>query len=242
MTQRFHIIVPAAGSGTRMAASLAAEASEHANTTLPKQYLALGGMPILAHTISRLLSLKPLSLCLVVGNDDIHWRELSDIDQCIVTHGGETRADSVAAGLARLNLSDDELVLVHDAVRPLFSAKDVKQLIMAASGSKAGAILAAPVVETLKFSGDGKRATRTEARQHYWLAQTPQAFQAGLLKQALHEAKSNGVEVTDEASAVEALGYSPTLVPGTKHNIKITTAEDLILAEFLLGREAKSCE
>lgn len=241
MVQRFHIIVPAAGTGTRMAASLAAGEKQTVRRDLPKQYLPLAGKPILAHTLSRLHALQPTSLCLVVGEQDEYWRELDGSEKCIVTIGGASRADSVAAGLERLDPDDEDLILVHDAVRPLFLKQEVERLIDVASKSKAGAILAAPVIETLKFSDDGKAAARTEARQHYWLAQTPQAFFASVLRQALTQARSAGVEVTDEASAVEALGYCPALVPGTKHNIKITTAEDLVLAEFLLGREEHSC-
>jgi 2-C-methyl-D-erythritol 4-phosphate cytidylyltransferase len=235
MSGRFHIIVPAAGSGTRMAASLGNAAEQ------PKQYLTLAGKAILERTLEKLLALQPTNLCLVVSEHDEHWRSLPSTKHCTVTHGGLTRMDSVQAGLHALQLEDSDIVLVHDGVRPLFAPADVERLLVAAEQAPAGALLATPVIDTLKHSEQGNTVDRTENRLHYWLAQTPQAFRAGLLKQALEQAATLGTEVTDEASAVEALGLAPCIVAGSKNNIKITTAEDLSLAEFLLNKGQATC-
>lgn len=235
MSGRFHIIVPAAGSGTRMAASLGKAPDQ------PKQYLPLAGKAILERTLAKLLALKPDNLCLVVSKDDDHWQTLPSTKHCTVTRGGLTRMDSVLAGLRALQLNDSEIVLVHDGVRPLIATEDVERLFTVAQQAPDGALLATPVVDTLKHSEQGKTVDRTENRHHYWLAQTPQAFSAGLLRQALEQAAALGTEVTDEASAVEALGLSPSIVTGSKSNIKITTAEDLQLAEFLFNKGQATC-
>lgn len=244
MVSPFYIVVPAAGAGTRMASSL--QAANEVAPDIPKQYMDLAGQTVLERTLSSLLALKPSALCLVVSKDDQHWRELPSSSSCLVAEGGETRADSVQAGLNKLNLEEDALVLVHDAVRPLVSAREVLDLIAVAECSKSGALLVKPVEETLKYSAGGEAVTRTEDRQQFYLAQTPQAFPAGLLARALTEAKTSGAVVTDEASAVEALGLSPKLVLGRKSNIKITTIEDLKYAEYLLKQGAvgaqQSCE
>lgn len=236
MTRRFHIIVPAAGTGTRMAASLGTD------NYLPKQYLQLAGKPILERTLSRLALLEPASLCLVVGASDSHWQALPSTKNCQVTEGGATRAESVMAGLLHLKPAADDIVLVHDAVRPLFTETEVRDLIKTAMSGADGALLVTPVVDTLKYSEAGKVVSRTEPRQNYWLAQTPQAFPAGLLLTALDQAASSGFEVTDEASAIEALGRTPAMVLGSKRNLKITTADDLAYAEFLLGQACQSGE
>jgi 2-C-methyl-D-erythritol 4-phosphate cytidylyltransferase len=243
MTPPFDIVIPAAGTGTRMLASLQT-ANHDSDTQIPKQYLPLGGMSILERTLARLLEVKPRRICLVVSEHDQHWHDLPSAKYCEIEFGGETRADSVQAGLAKLNCEDEELVLVHDSVRPLVSAQSIQELITEAARTDAGAILATPVVDTLKYSLDAHNIDQTADRSDYWLAQTPQAFPAGLLGRALSEASKHAITVTDEASAVEALGLKPRIVASPKTNIKITTVDDLALAEFLLQREAegRACE
>lgn len=238
MAPVFDIVVPAAGSGSRMLASLggAAEAS------FPKQYMTVSGVAILELTLQRLIALKPRRICLVVAEGDEQWRELPSVSQCEIAQGGATRGDSVLAGINALAPDENDLILVHDCVRPLFSAQSVTQLISSAASHADGAILALPVTDTLKQADQTQRIQATFDRSEFWLAQTPQAFSAGLIQRALQTAKQENREVTDEASAVEALGKKPALVEGSKHNIKITTAEDLALAEFLLGLEATQCE
>ena len=236
MAVPFDIVVPAAGTGTRMLASLQA-AGQAPTSDVPKQYLPLAGKPVLEHTLARMLSLNPRRLCLVVSKDDQLWRELPSAKYCEIAIGGETRADSVEAGLAKLASEEGDLVLVHDSVRPLVSLKAMQSLVEQASNSEAGAILATPVIDTLKVTSNGLTIDQSVDRTNYWLAQTPQAFSVGLLTMALSEVRKQSYSVTDEASAVEALGFTPKLVASPKTNIKITTAEDLAMAEFLISQD-----
>lgn len=224
----FSIVVPAAGKGLRMGGET------------PKQYMSLGNEPILERTLRRLLLLGPKHLCLVVSEDDDQWQTLPSANRCLIATGGASRVDSVLAGLQALNLPSDSAVLVHDAVRPLFVGADVLELITQVGATEDGGLLATPVIDTLKQSDADRKVLTTPDRSRYWHAQTPQLFQAGLLKTALLNAIDKGFVVTDEASAIEALGRHPLIVPGSSRNIKITTPEDLAFAEYLL--EASSCE
>ena len=221
----FSIIVPAAGKGLRM------------GSDIPKQYLSLAGEPILERTLRRLLSLNPSSLCLVVNEADTAWKALPSAAHCVIAVGGESRADSVMSGLEALNLEADTPVLIHDAVRPLFAFSDVKELIQQVGTNENGGLLATPVIDTLKQSSDEHRVVGTPNRSKFWQAQTPQLFQAGLLHRAFSFAKAEGLVVTDEAAAVEALGLQPLLVEGSRHNIKITTVQDIAFAEYWLGTD-----
>jgi len=200
----------------------------------PKQYLSLGNEPILERTLRRLLLLEPKNLCLVVSEDDDQWRALPSAHRCVIATGGATRVDSVLAGLQALSLPFDSPVLVHDAVRPFFVSSDVLALIAQAGAREDGGLLATPVIDTLKQTKTGRTVINTPDRSHYWHAQTPQIFQAGLLKDALLNAIDKGFIVTDEAAAIEALGRHPLIVPGSRRNIKITTPEDLAFAKYLL--------
>jgi 2-C-methyl-D-erythritol 4-phosphate cytidylyltransferase len=150
--------------------------------------------------------------------------------------GGSERADSVLAALYALpaGLSDDTLLLVHDAARPNLDARDIDRLLAAALDCPDGAILAAPVRDTLKRADADGRIQATQPREQLWRALTPQAFRRGLLRQALEQARVDGVIVTDEAMAVERLGRRPLLVEGREDNLKVTTPADLALAAFLL--------
>jgi 2-C-methyl-D-erythritol 4-phosphate cytidylyltransferase len=222
MSNDFSIIVPAAGKGLRM------------GKALPKQYLDLNGAPILQLTLQRLWKLRPRHLCLVVSKDDDDWSALPAAADCIIANGGDTRADSVLAGLLALKLPAEKMVLVHDAVRPLFRLEDVQRLINEVGTSLHGGLLATPVVDTLKQASPGQSIVSTVDRSQLWQAQTPQMFPAGLLQQALESARKTGLAITDEASAMEAIGYQPRLVQGSRDNIKITTPEDLAFASFLI--------
>ena len=154
--------------------------------------------------------------------------------------GGGERADSVLAALYALpeNVAHDALLLVHDAARPNVCSDDLTTLIAAASTQPDGAILAAPVRDTLKAADADHRITATVPRASVWRALTPQAFRRGLLQRALQAAQAAGVMMTDEAMAVERLGLHPVLVEGREDNLKVTTPADLALAEVLLTRTA----
>ena len=238
MTVPFDIVVPAAGAGTRMAVSLSSDSSGDTHPEIPKQYMLLGGVAILERTLTKLFELNPRRICLVVAEQDSHWQSLPSAKRCEITQGGASRAESVQAGLTKLQCAQNDLVLVHDSVRPLVAIDSIHKLIEAAADCDAGAILATPVVDTLKYSEQGSQIDRSADREKYWQAQTPQAFPAGLLSEALRRAAEQALQVTDEASAVEAMGLRPKLVTGSKHNLKITTAEDLSYAEFLLAGQS----
>lgn len=228
MIANVSVVVPAAGKGLRM------------GSDQPKQYLPLAGTLILERTLRKMLALKPANVCLVVSSDDDQWSNLESAHRCLIAEGGDTRAASVLSGIARLELNEHDWVLVHDAVRPLVLLSDIKHLLESVSDD--GGLLAVPVVDTLKQANDLDEVIATPDRSRYWQAQTPQLFQAGKLTRALQHASENNLEITDEASAMEAAGFTPKLIAGQRTNIKITTKEDLAYAEFLLGTEMFSCE
>lgn len=227
---RFFALVPCAGVG------------ERAGQALPKQYAPLGGRPMVAHTLHALQQVAPLQATLVVlASADAHFERLlpgaADDRLWLARCGGATRAATVAAGLAELQrrgASADDWVLVHDAARCLLQPAWVQRLIDACRGDAVGGLLALPLADTLKQAQDG-RVARTLARSDKWAAQTPQMFRIGRLQQALAQA---GDAVTDEASALEALGAQPLLVPGELENFKVTWPQDLVLAERLLALRA----
>lgn len=224
---RVFALVPAAGAGRRM------------NAGLPKQYLTLRGRALAEQTLHRLLAVARIERIMVaVAADDPWWPSLAVAGQARVasTTGGATRAESVRAGLTALaeEADDEDRVLVHDMARPCVRPSDIERLL-AATGDD-GAILAQASTDTLKQADDG-RITATLERASIWRAQTPQLFPVGLLRRALDECLDAGVDVTDEASAVERLGRQPLLVEGSADNLKVTQPADLALAEFHLARQ-----
>lgn len=224
-------MIPAAGSGTRLAGEI------------PKQYLPLAGKPMLWHAV-RALCVPPVETVFVV---------LSPADKAFAVHdwsafagrleplycGGETRRDSVFNGLvaAMAQVDADDWILVHDAARPCLPEQDLRRLVEEVGGDAIGGLLAFPAAETVKKAAKDEagalRVAGTEDRSQLWLAQTPQMFRAGLLAQALRQAKR---PVTDEASAIEQMGLRPRLVAGSRDNLKVTYAEDLAIAEAILAR------
>ncbi|MGX9188565.1 2-C-methyl-D-erythritol 4-phosphate cytidylyltransferase [Stenotrophomonas rhizophila] len=222
-------VVPAAGRGTRFGGPT------------PKQYLLAGDRVLLAHTLEALLSHPVVTgVMVVVAENDADWpgwQSLADkpILTCI---GGATRAGSVLAGLQALpdDVRADDFVLVHDAARPNLAAADLGRLLEVGRADPVGAILAAPVRDTLKRAGDDGGIDATEPRERLWRALTPQLFRRYQLARALQEAADAGVEVTDEAMAMERQGLRPLLVEGSEDNFKVTTPADLSRFEFVLSR------
>jgi len=220
---RLYALVPCAGVGERAAANG------------PKQYAPLAGASVVAHTLAALAQVTRLAQVLVV---------LSPGDTAFETHapafagwtariGGDTRARTVANGLAELvqrGAHADDWVLVHDAARCLVRAAWIDSLIDTCLHDAVGGLLALPLADTLKHEVQG-RCEATLDRRHKWQAQTPQMFRIGRLREALQRA---GDQVTDEASAIEASGRSPLLVRGAFENLKITYPDDFALAERLL--------
>lgn len=222
---RLFALVPAAGAGRRM------------NAALPKQYLTLRGRALAEQTLHRLLAVARIERIMVaVAADDPWWPSLAVARQprVVSTTGGATRAESVRAGLTALaeKADDEDRVLVHDMARPCVRPSDIERLLAAAGED--GAILAQPSTDTLKQADTDGCIAATLERESIWRAQTPQLFPVGLLRRALDEALAAGVEVTDEASAVERLGRRPLLVEGSVDNLKVTRPADLSLAEFHL--------
>ena len=195
---------------------------------------------MIAHALERLLVHPQIAGAVVVlAADDAHWSAmprdfLKPVLECV---GGATRAQSVLAALQRLpeDVESDALVLVHDAARPCLRAEDLDRLIDAALRDPVGALLAAPVRDTLKRADAHMHVIATEPREQLWRALTPQAFRRHTLTRALRGAEQAGIMVTDEAMAIERLGLQPLLVQGAEDNIKITVPADLVLAESIIA-------
>ncbi|MEI2676477.1 MAG: 2-C-methyl-D-erythritol 4-phosphate cytidylyltransferase [Burkholderiaceae bacterium] len=226
VTPRLYALVPCAGHG------------ERAGTAGPKQYEALANSTVVGHTLAALSQVSRLHRILVVlSPTDAQFEvRVPGFDGWIARCGGATRADSVAAGLQELSdrgASATDWVLVHDAARCLIRAQWVDALIDACLGDAVGGLLALPVADTLKRE-EAARVSATVDRARIWQAQTPQMFRLGLLSEALTSANQRGIPVTDEASAIEAMGHAPLLVRGDLENFKVTFPPDFELAERLL--------
>ena len=224
---RCFALVPCAGMGARAGAGA------------PKQYVPIAGRAMVAHTLQALLAAPQLAAVLVVlacGDADFerHVPGCSgDRRAWVARCGGATRAETVANGLGELvarGARPDDWVLVHDAARCLVRPEWVQRLIEACSDDPVGGLLALPVADTLKQERDG-RVHATVDRAGKWAAQTPQMFRIGMLGEALRRV---GPAVTDEASAVEAMGLAPRLVAGEVENLKVTWPGDFDLAARLL--------
>jgi 2-C-methyl-D-erythritol 4-phosphate cytidylyltransferase len=219
----FYALVPAAGSGSRMGGEL------------PKQYLDLAGKPMIYHALTTLCTSPEINTVFVVlAPDDEHFKNF-DWSHCgeklePLYCGGATRAESVTNGLMAAELEPDEWVLVHDAARPCLSKAQLARLIIEVRDDEVGGILAVPVADTLKRADARRRIVQTEDRNGLWQAQTPQMFRTGLLLQALNQTR----DVTDEASAIEAMGLHPRLVESETTNFKVTYPQDIRMAELIL--------
>lgn len=226
---RLWIVVPAAGRGLRF------------GSALPKQYLPLAGTTVLGHTLRRLDELGAAALCVGLAPDDPHWAASRPrlATPLLTFQGGAERALTVLNGLAALaaGASPEDLVFVHDAARPCVRLEDLRRLHEVALSAPDGALLARPVADTVKREGPDGFVGTTVDRRGLWLAQTPQVFPFKRLTAALEAAVAAEELVTDEAGAVERLGGKPRLVRGSFDNIKITTPEDLALAEIYLTQQ-----
>jgi len=228
----YFALVPAAGSGARMGGD------ETART--PKQYLSLAGHPLIFHTLAALCSVPRIKRVFVVlaPEDDVwsrhDWTALGS-KLAPLFCGGATRAESVRNGLrataAHVNAHD--WMLVHDAARPCVAPWHVDALIDAVADDEVGGILAVPVADTLKHADTANRVDATVPRAALWQAQTPQMFRHAYLRRAL-ESHDNLSGVTDEAGAMETLGFRPRLVAADATNLKVTYPLDLLLAGWIL--------
>ena len=218
-------IIPAGGQGTRMGG------------TVPKQFQALRGKPILHYTLRALQESELIdSLVLVVPEKELKnaradWLERPPVVKQVVV-GGEKRQDSVFNGYQALP-TDTDIVLVHDGVRPFLSREMIQETIHTA-GKFGAAITAIPVHDTLKQVDDSGLVQRTVEREGLWRVQTPQAFRYDLLGEAFRNADS--FYGTDEAALIEHLGQEVRVVDGSEWNLKITRPEDLVLGESIVAK------
>ncbi|MBL1261513.1 MAG: 2-C-methyl-D-erythritol 4-phosphate cytidylyltransferase [Thiotrichaceae bacterium] len=226
---RYWGVIPASGVGKRM------------GSELPKQYLTLHDKTLLQHTIERMVDHSRIAgVVVAVARHDHRWQALEEHfgDEVTWVTGGAERYHSVLNALQALNdiAAKDDWALVHDAARPCLRAEDIDRLIDQAS-SGIGGILAAPVNDTMKRANADGAITETVNRDGLWRALTPQMFRIRLLIEAIEHAMTQNLPITDEASAVESLGYRPTVVAGHSDNIKITLPQDLELAQLYLQQQ-----
>lgn len=223
-------VVPAAGIGSRVGGDV------------PKQYLKIKQRTVLEITLDKLLSLTFIQGIVVVLNaKDQWWQNLSFAKhpRIFTTEGGAERAHSVLAGLSALKRAGHEdWVMVHDAARPCVTLDKLKTLHQVATEHPVGAILAAPVADTLKRINADFEIENTELRRSIWQAHTPQMFRLGVLMEALSKTIESGNPLTDEAAAVESLGMKPKVVEDRRDNIKVTVREDIAWAQSILDLQA----
>jgi 2-C-methyl-D-erythritol 4-phosphate cytidylyltransferase len=228
----FWTILPAAGVGRRM------------GSAIPKQYLDLAGRTVIEHTLEIFLADERIR-AIVVALDpaDGYWNDTryAAHPKVIRAAGGAERCHSVRNALTALAdcAHEHDWVLVHDAARPCLQATDLDHLIAELRDDAVGGLLGIPVRDTMKRAAPDGRVAATVERTSLWHAYTPQMFRLGLLRDALDAAVAAGAVVTDDASALERLGYAPRLIEGHADNIKITRAEDLPLAQFYLQQQGK---
>lgn len=224
------LIIPAGGSGSRI------------NSLIPKQYLILeNGLSILDCTLKKFFNINEIIGCIIaISKDNKHFdKSLYKNHKKIlaVVQGGEKRCHSVMNSLKVLSkfAKQDDWVLVHDAVRPFVKIQDIKNLINTAKKFKQGAILASPVIDTLKLTNNNK-IKKTINREYLFQAQTPQIFKFARLLEALENAIDNNLNITDEAQAIEEIGDEINIIISSKKNIKITTKNDIDLANYYIGK------
>ena len=224
---RIWAVIPAAGVGKRF------------SSDIPKQYLPLSGIPVLLHSINKLLKFDGFEEILVALNPaDTFWQKLNFTHPKVKTiHGGFERCNSVNNALEDLSdrAENADWVLVHDAVRPCISDSDLKKITDIVHEEDVGGLLACPILDTIKEVDENLDVQKTIPREKLWSAMTPQIFRYELLKQALEAALVAGGSVTDEASAIESIGLTPRIVQGDKTNIKVTHSTDMVLAESIIN-------
>ena len=222
-----NVVIVAAGKGTRL------------QSELPKPFLSVAGRPILVHTLRRFEPIEVVRRIVVVvaAEREALCRELLHThgpwpQPIAVVHGGAERQDSVWNGLAALE-THCEIVAIHDAARPFISVEAIQRSIEAAAET-GSAVVATPVRDTIKRADAQHTICETVSRHDLWLAQTPQTFQVGVIREAHQWAQQRGIVGTDDATLVEQMGRPVRIVPGDALNFKITTPDDLALARAVL--------
>ncbi|HSB43748.1 MAG TPA: 2-C-methyl-D-erythritol 4-phosphate cytidylyltransferase [Nitrospira sp.] len=228
MSRKTVALVPAAGRGLRMGGAV------------PKQFLSIGGLPLIVHSLRTLQASSVIdAIVLAVPQADLAYCQSDIVDAhrftkvIKVVAGGQERQDSVRNALAVLD-DQVEIVVVHDAVRPFLTERMLEDVVAAARATGA-AIIALPMRDTVKYVGADHLIERTVDRRPLWLAQTPQAFRRDWLQEAHRRAQIEAVPATDDASLLEWMGRSVTVVEGSGENIKVTRPEDMIIGEAILA-------
>lgn len=229
-TEQYWCVVPAAGVGKRM------------GVNTPKQYLPLAGQPIAEHTLNTLLRVSLFSgIAVALSEEDTYWQQCSAFNspRILRCKGGVERYHSVLNGLLALEskAQPNDWVLVHDVARPCVRVSDIQRLITQVSEHPVGGILATPVRDTMKRANRAGEISETVDRSNLWHALTPQMFRYAVLRNAIEQGLAQRRPMTDEASAVEALGLHPLLIEGSVDNIKITHPQDLPLAALFLQQQ-----
>lgn len=233
-TRKVWVVVPAAGCGRRMGCDT------------PKQYLPLAGRSMLDWTLHQLLQMPEIERIVVaIAPADQQFAQLSYANSPRVQRvsGGASRAESVLSGMRGLDgaAHADDAVLVHDAARPLVHASDLQRVIDAvAAHPDEGVVLATPVADTLKRAESMARVEETVEREGLWQAQTPQAARYGVLRNAIEAAVSRGELLTDESGALEQAQVAVRLIAAQHPNFKVTTPQDLTLADLILAGHVRS--
>ena len=232
---RIWALIPAAGYGARF------------GSDVPKQYLNLAGKTVIEHSIERIGSVSGiLGIVVVLAPGDTLFQRICsasfDDSKMIYAIGGVDRASSVLNGLQSLSglALEEDWVLVHDSVRPCVRMSDITRLISSVADDSIGGLLGCPMADTLKHVGPSNRVSSTINRSGLWAAFTPQLFRYGRLRYAMEFGEKGGF--TDESSALEVLGYQPTVVMGSSDNLKITHKCDLALANDILSAQEKEAQ
>ena len=229
---RYFLVIPAAGSGRRFASAS------------PKQYAPLGSSTVIEHALAPFESDPDCAgIVVALSAQDAAWPGIAARRSRLIetAEGGEQRAHSVRNALRALatRVRDDDWIMVHDAARPCFASSDLALLKRELAAHPVGGLLAMPLADTLKRALEpGSQVTHVDAtldRDGLWRAATPQVFRFGVLLRALEAALNSGRVPTDEAQAIEWSGQRPRLIAGRADNIKVTTADDLVLAGAILG-------
>lgn len=239
---KYWLIVPAAGLGSRFGANIA------------KQYVELLGKTLIEHCLERLLATQCETITVALHPEDNHWQGLDIFTnpQISCVDGGENRTESVRNALASIEgrAGEEDWVLVHDVARPCVTSSDLANLMKVLGDSPVGGLLATPLNATIKRILPSTEKSdkllsvgvvdETVDREALWQAATPQMFRYGLLSRALKYCAERNLHITDEAQAVENLGYQPQVIRGRSDNIKVTYREDLVLAEAILRAQNSS--
>ncbi len=232
-TASYWAVIPAAGVGRRMAAER------------PKQYLKIQDKCLLEYALERFCRHPKIrGVVVALAENDPHWHTLtiSEHEKIKTCTGGKERCHSVLHALQLLQSlgMQDDWVLVHDAARPCLREEDINTLIRETGEHEVGGVLAVPVRDTMKRAAANGEITQTVSRENLWHALTPQMFRLDQLQRALSAALAEGLHVTDEAQALEALGLRPRLIQGHPENIKVTLQSDLALAEWFLAKQERA--